>query len=165
MIMAQATLILDAMPLMIRRIEEMFERHLENLGHLERIRFERERRMYRAHHGRNPESRSREINRQTSKNFYVRGIDSDFFVRFTQRRHLGGKIRGLHPPTGERDLPRVVVQMVGTASQQHPDAVAVNNQRQQYRRRNRSGAFRAYIANVCFTGKHLGSRIGFEKAF
>ena len=102
----------------IAHIEQRSHGQHEGLLHLGAVGTGRELRLDQRHHGRDAKSREHDLVGQETGNAGLRGVQADFFTRLAQRGLGRIAVLRVDGATGERNLPRMLAQMVGPDREQ-----------------------------------------------
>jgi hypothetical protein len=119
-------------PLVIARIHQEAERHLEDLGHLMRGKLQRETRAHQTDHGHHGKAGAGDIGIQRTEHADMAAVQSDLFLGLAQSRRDHVRILGIDAAAGETDLPGMVGQMRGALGQDHAFAVFIGHDRHQH---------------------------------
>src|SRR5574343_975160 len=158
-VIPQSPAVMQRMPLMVRRIEQEGQGHLENFGHLKGIRLQVERRCYQSHHRRYPKTRSRSVFGQKTNDLHTLPRQPNFLLGFAQSRIHRCRIVRLDPPAGKADLPGMIPQMCRPLGKQHRVPTIAQDNRKQHRRR-RQGLIEGTILLNEMPGRRLGQQTG-----
>ena len=116
----------------MRRVHQKCERHLEHLGHFERIGSHFETRSHEGDHRCDDEARAGGVDRQCAEHVHMRRMKSDLLPRLAQRGGGRVTILGFGAPARKTDLAGMVAQVIRALRQQHCQFAAFD-QRHQHR--------------------------------
>ena len=131
----EPALVSDAVAQVILGVQQEIERHLEDLGDLERIRTQVQRRGDEADHRSDPVPGDGDVLVQPSEQLDPVGGEPDFLLGFAQRRRFERGVLRLGASAGKAYLSGMIVKMRGAAREQHRQPAFAANDRHQHRGR------------------------------
>jgi hypothetical protein len=137
--MHRAPLELPVMALVIRRIEQERQRHLEDVLHLALVQLQLERRRHQADHGRDAKARARVVIRECAQHLHRGGRKADFLVRLTQRSCLRRRVERFRSAAGKAHLSGVRLEVGSPQREEHGQLFRPRHDRQEYRGRGQGG--------------------------
>lgn len=130
---AVAALDHPAVQLVVFRVEQEVQRHLEHLGHLERIGVGFHRRHDHPDHRGDDETGAGDVIVEPAQDGDAVAGQTDLFLGFAQGGdHRIAVVSRFQPPTGKADLAGMMGQMRRALGQQHGHAIGVFDQRHQH---------------------------------